>query len=82
MDITPTQKAILVDLLIHGDDKAANIARRTGKHRNSVSRSFQNLVDDSLVVEKGGGVYRLTDRGRQASIGIVKPQIDVYDVSE
>ncbi|ELY86461.1 MULTISPECIES: helix-turn-helix domain-containing protein [Halobacteriales] len=79
MDITPTQKAILVDLLLHNDDKAGNIARRTGRHRNSVSRSFQDLLDAGFVQEKGGGVYRLTDRGRESAIGLVKPQIDVYE---
>ena len=71
MSYSPTEQAILVDLLIFDDDKSENIANRTGFHRNSVSRSAKSLVEEDHVVNKGGGVYRLTEKGRQAAAGLV-----------
>lgn len=73
MTKTPVEVAILVDLLIYGDDKAENIANRTGFHRNSVSSRITPLADeDQLLAHKGGGVYRLTDDGREAARGLLR----------
>ncbi len=71
MEYTPTQQAILVDLLVWGDDKADNIGSRTGYHRNSVSRSAADLVESGHILNKGGGVYQLTDSGLSAARGLV-----------
>lgn len=71
MSFTPTEQAILVDLLVFDDDKAENIGNRTGYHRNSVSRSAKNLLESGHIANKGGGVYRLTDSGRQAAAGLI-----------
>lgn len=71
MGFTPTEQAILIDLLIFNDDKAENIANRTGYHRNSITRSAKGLLDSGHIVNKGGGVYRLTDQGRNAATGLV-----------
>lgn len=71
MGFTPTEQAILIDLLIFNDDKAENIANRTGYHRNSITRSAKGLIDDGQIINKGGGVYRLTEQGRSAATGLV-----------
>lgn len=76
---TPAQVAILVDLLISGDDKAENISRRTGFHRNTLSGQMGALVDEGLIAAKGGGVYRLTDSGREYARGMVKSRLELYD---
>lgn len=75
---TPVRTAILVDLLVSGDDKAENIGRRTGHHRNSVSGHMGGLVDDGLIKGKGGGVYRLTDSGRERATGMVRAELSAY----
>lgn len=76
---TPVEVAILVDLLIYGDDKAENIANRTGFHRNSVSARITPMAkDDGLLDHKGGGVYRLTDDGREAARGLLRSGENPY----
>ena len=78
MPLTPVQRAILVDLLVHGDDKAENIADRTGFHRNSVSRSMKHLVDDSAISHKGGGVYQLRDSGTKTARSLLRGGYNPY----
>lgn len=70
--MTPTQRAILVDLLVYGADKADNIGYRTGNHRNTVSKYTGDMVDSGHLSAKGGGVYRLTDKGRTAAQGLIR----------
>ena len=72
MSESPVQRAILVDLLIYGADKPENIARRTGKHANSISRSASQMVEEDLIRNKGGGVYRLTEKGYQKAQSLVR----------
>lgn len=72
MSKTPVQRAILIDLLIYGDDKAENIGDRTGFHRNTVSKHVGILDRDGLLEHKGGGVYRLNDSGREAARGLLR----------
>jgi Mn-dependent DtxR family transcriptional regulator len=79
MSQPPLQRAILVDLLISGDDKAENIGRRTKYHRNTVSGAMKELVSDELIEAKGGGVYRLTDRGRTRAQNIVRSGLEIYE---
>jgi len=78
MNLTPTQQAILIDLLVFGDDKASNIGNRTDHHRNSISRSLQPLAEDSYVSNKGDGVYTLTDKGREAAQGLIRGGTNPY----
>jgi predicted transcriptional regulator len=78
MPLTPVQRAILVDLLVHGDDKAENIGDRTGFHRNSVSRSMKPLVDDSAISHKGGGVYQLRDSGTKTARSLLRGGYNPY----
>lgn len=72
MELSPVQRATIVDLLVHGDDKAGNIADRTGFHHNSVSRSASGLVEAGLIAHKGGGVYRLTETGTETARGLLR----------
>jgi len=78
MELSPVQRATLVDLLIYGDDKAGNIGQRTGIHHNSVSRKVGELVDYGLLKPKGDGVYRLTEDGRETAIGLVRGGYNPY----
>jgi predicted transcriptional regulator len=78
MSLTPVQRAILVDLLVHGDDKAQNIADRTDYHRNSISRCMKPLVDDSAISHKGGGVYQLRHTGRKIARNLVRGGFNPY----
>lgn len=75
---TPTQRAILVDLLIYGDDKAANISSRTGYHRNTISTNIKPLAESALLDHKGGGVYRLTDNGAETARGLIRGGFNPY----
>lgn len=72
MDLKPTERAILVDLLVHGDDKAANIGNRTNNHRNTVSKYMGGLERNGYISGKGGGVYRLTDMGRESARALIR----------
>lgn len=72
MNLTPTQRAILTHLYKNGDNIAANIADDTGYHRNSLSRSFPDLVEKGLVRDKGRGVYELTKSGRSTARELLK----------
>lgn len=78
MPLTPVQRAIVVDLLVYGDDKAENIANRTGFHRNSVSRSMKHLVESGRILHKGGGVYQLKDSGKETARGLLRGGYSPY----
>jgi DNA-binding MarR family transcriptional regulator len=69
---TPVQRAILVDLLVFGDDKAANIGQRTGFHRNTVSKHLGILEREGELRNKGGGVFTLLDSGREAAQSLIR----------
>lgn len=72
MSLTPVERAVLVDLLVYDDDRAGNIADRCGFHRNSLTNRLPDMVEDGLVENKGGGVYRLTETGRKRAIGLIR----------
>ena len=78
MDISPVEKSILVHLHTEGDDIASNIADARGHHPSSVSRSASNLADRGLLENKGRGVYRLTEDGRE----IARRLADVVSISD
>lgn len=64
---SPVKRAVLVDLLINGDNTPKNIADNTGKHRTTVNERLQDLEDDGFVENKGSGVYALTLEGIAAA---------------
>lgn len=79
---TPVQRGILVDLTVFGADKASNIAQRTGYHRNTVSKHLGILSRESMVREKGDGVYELTTNGLEAGRGLIRAGDLPYQDSE
>jgi predicted transcriptional regulator len=78
MGLTPVQKDMLIDLLLHGDDKAENVGNRTNHHRNTVSSHMGTLVEEGYLTGKGGGVYRLREPGRDAALGLIKSGYNPY----
>ena len=68
-DLTPTARDVLLDLRPrlsggNGDNIQSNIIDNTGRSTKAVSTALEYLEDRGLVTDKGRGVYRLTDRGR------------------
>ena len=63
MNLTPTEREILVYLLEAGDDSAPNIADSIGRHAVSVRRSASELEGKGLTRHKGRNVYALTTDG-------------------
>jgi len=82
MSLKPTERAILVDLHVYGDNKAENIANRTNNHRNTVSKYMRPLVESGYINSKGGGVYALTDKGRDTARGLIRAGDLPYSESE
>jgi predicted transcriptional regulator len=72
------ERSILVDLLVFGDNKAGNIASRTSHPAASISRSTGPLEEDSLIVDKGDGVYRLTESGQQMAQHLIQAGYNPY----
>jgi len=71
MNLTPTERDILVHLLLRGDDRAVNIAEETGRHRVSISQRASDLEEKGLLRNKGNGVYSLTLAGLTAARDIL-----------
>lgn len=69
---------ILVDLLVHGDDKAENIGRRVNRPPSSISRSISSLAEDQVVRDKGGGVYTLQEQGRNLGRSLIVSGYNPY----
>jgi len=67
MGLSKVQRAMILHLHDEGDDVPANISEATGYHRNSVVRAAKPLLERGLVENKGRGVYRLTEDGRQTA---------------
>ncbi len=75
MKLTPVERTILVHLLLHGDDRPANIGDddpdSDKPHPASVSRSMSNLEGKGLVKHKGNAVYTLTIQGMTAARNVL-----------
>lgn len=82
MSLTPLDQSILVDLLIHGDDKASNIGDRVGSHKNSVSTRLRELRAEGYVARKGEAVHELSDKGRDFARTYVRSHLEIYENSE
>lgn len=65
-DLHEGQRTVLLDVLVHGDRSRAELARRTGMSRTSLSRLTRDLVDLGLVEE--GETTPLKGRGRPAEM--------------
>lgn len=62
MDLTPTERDILLGALLVGDRLPITIAEATGRHPKSVSRSVPSLVELGLVAQDRS-VITLTPEG-------------------
>ena len=60
---SPDARAILVDLLLNGDNAPSNIAENTDYHSKSVQKRLKELEKDGFIENKGSGVYTLTLEG-------------------
>ena len=78
MALTDLQESIIIDLRVHGTDKPGNIGNRIGRPRSSVSRVLPDLIEGKYVENKGSGVYRLTDKGRERAQSLIRERIDLY----
>lgn len=67
MDFTKVETAILVHIYRYGDDRPINIAESQGVHRNSVSRTANDLIERGFIENKGHGVYKLTADGEEVA---------------
>ncbi len=66
------QRTVLLEVLIHGSGSRAELARRTGLSRASLSRLSRDLVDIGLVTE--GEIFPLPGRGRPAEKLDLRPE--------
>jgi Mn-dependent DtxR family transcriptional regulator len=72
MSLTPVQRAVLVDLLVYGDNTAGGIAQHCSYERNSITNRLSGMAEKGLIRDKGKNVYELTDKGKQRARALVK----------
>ena len=65
-DLHDAQRTVLLELLIHGSTSRAELARRTGLSRTSLTRLTRNLVELGFVTE--GATNAPNGRGRPSEI--------------
>lgn len=63
MTLKPTEQDVLAALYRRGDDIQSNLSDSTERTMKSVGRALKALEDKGLIVDKGRGVYRLTEQG-------------------
>lgn len=61
--LSPVDRDVIVDLLLHGDNTPQNIARNTERSPSSVSRRLSTLKEKGIVRNKGSGVWTLKEEG-------------------
>jgi predicted NBD/HSP70 family sugar kinase len=71
-DRSAAQRGILVDLLVHGTRSRADLARRTGLSRATVTRLTRGLIELGLVSE--GDTKPLVGRGRPLEMLVLRPE--------
>jgi len=67
MELTPAEREIVVDLLVHGDNCSGNVHSNIGRSRSHTSTSMGSLKEKGLVRSKGAGVHTLTLEGVAAA---------------
>lgn len=75
-DLHDAQRAVLLDILIHGSRSRAELARRTGLSRTSLSRITRDLVELGFIVE--GDTTPLPGRGRPSEQLLVRPEVATF----
>lgn len=63
VNLSEADIAILVDLIRHGDNTPKNVAETIGKSRVHVHNRLNEMEEDGLTHNKGGGVWTLTPDG-------------------
>ena len=66
------QRSVLLEMLIHGAHSRADLARKTGLSRQSLTRLTRDLVDFGLVTE--GEIRPLEGRGRPSEMIRLRPE--------
>lgn len=74
MNLTSVERSILVTLLLSGDDKPSNISKKSDFTRSAVARRCNNLEEEGLIYEKGGGIYTLTNAGVQVAQNLARDE--------
>ncbi|MDQ1571439.1 MAG: hypothetical protein QOF79_2113 [Actinomycetota bacterium] len=70
-ELQEAQRSVLIDLLIHGSRSRAELARRSGLSRASLTRLTRSLIDLGLVSE--GDTRPLAGRGRPSELLELRP---------
>jgi predicted NBD/HSP70 family sugar kinase len=70
------QRAVLLEVLIHGSMSRAELSRRLGLSRTSLSRITRDLVDLGLVAE--GETLPIGGRGRPSEMLHIRPQAALF----
>jgi MarR family len=65
-ELHETQRTVLLEILIHGSRSRADLTRRTGLSRSSLSRLTRDLAELGLVVE--GKPSSPNGRGRPSEV--------------
>jgi predicted NBD/HSP70 family sugar kinase len=71
-DLHEAQRNILIDLLVHGTRSRAELSRRAGLSRATVTRLTRGLIDMGLVSE--GDTRPLAGRGRPQEMLVLRPE--------
>lgn len=82
--LSQVDREILVALLVVGDNTPSNLATLTDRHTQSIQQRLSMLEEDQLVVNKGGGVYRLTISGVPSARAVFREsdlEIDFSDIT-
>lgn len=71
LDLPPTERRVLLELLLHGSQPRVRLAERLGLSRTSLTRIARGLIDAGLVVE--GELQTTGSRGRPAESLDLRP---------
>lgn len=78
MSLTPVERAVLVSLLVYGDNTAGGIAQHCTYQRNSITNRLPEMVEKGLIRDKGKNVYELTDDGKTRARALLKAGEDPW----
>lgn len=74
--LSEAQRAVLLEVLIHGSRSRADLSRRLGFSRTSLSRLSRELVDLGIVAE--GDTVAAGGRGRPSEMLLIRPDAAAF----
>lgn len=74
--LSEAQRAVLLEVLIHGSRSRADLSRRLGFSRTSLSRLSRELVDLGIVAE--GETVPVGGRGRPSELLLIRPEAAAF----